>query len=61
MVISLGSLSLKTAPAKEDSKDVASMHTSGITSEDILKEIMDQAYDRFNLDIQDIQVSKLAS
>lgn len=56
MVISLGRLTLKTEPRKDDERDVATMHTSGKTSEDILKEIMDQAYDRFNLDIQDIQI-----
>lgn len=56
MVISLGRLCLKTEPRKDDEKDVASMHTSGKASDDILKEIMDQAYDRFNLDIQDIQI-----
>lgn len=55
MVISLGRLSLTTEPCK-DAKDVVSMHTSGITSEDILKQIMGQAYDRFHLDIQEIQI-----
>lgn len=56
MVISLGSISLKTEPRREDSKDVAAMHVSGVTSEEILKEIMDQAYDKFNLNIDNIQV-----
>lgn len=55
MVISLGRVSLKTEPCK-DAKDVASMFASGIATEDILKQIMDQAYDRFDLDIQDIQI-----
>lgn len=57
MVISLGSISLKTEPRQEDSKDVASMHVSGVTSDEILKAIMDQAYDKFNLNIDNIQVS----
>lgn len=56
MIISLGHISLKTEPRKEGMADVASMHTSGVASEVILKEMMDQAYDKFNLDIQDIQV-----
>lgn len=55
LVISLGRISLTTEPCK-DAKDVASMYTSGVTSEAILKKIMDQAYDRFELDIQDIQI-----
>lgn len=56
MIISLGSILLKTEPRREDSKDVAAMHVAGATSEDILKEIMDQAYDKFNLNIDNIQV-----
>lgn len=55
LVISLGRLSLKTDPCKE-AGDVASLHTSGATSEAIFKQMMDRAYDRFNLDIQDIQI-----
>lgn len=56
MVISLGKLSLTTEPRGEDAKSVASMHVSGQTSEEILKAIMDQAYDKFNLNIDNIQV-----
>lgn len=56
MVISLGSLSLKTEPSSQDAKDIASMHVSGITSDEILKNIMDRAYDKFNLNIDNIQI-----
>lgn len=58
LVISLGQVLLRTEPRKEELTDVAKMHTSGKSSNDILKEMMDQAYDRFNLDIQEIQVSR---
>lgn len=37
MIISLGSLLLKTEPRRNDTKDVAAMHVAGATSEDILK------------------------
>lgn len=57
MIISLGSLIFKTEPSREDTRDVAAMHVAGATSEDILKEIMDQAYDKFNLNIDNIQVA----
>lgn len=57
MIISLGSILLRSEPRREDTRDVAAMHIAGATSEAILKEIMDQAYDKFNLDITDIQVS----
>lgn len=56
MVISLGSISLKTEPSSQDAKDIASMHVSGITSDEILKNIMDRAYDKFNLNIDHIQI-----
>lgn len=57
MIISLGSILLKTEPRREDTRDVAEMHGAGATSEDILKEMMDQAYDKFNLNIDNIQVN----
>lgn len=55
MVISLGRLSLKSEPTS-DRMNVAGMHTSGLTSEDIMREMLEQAYDKFTLDIQNIQV-----
>lgn len=56
MIISLGSILLNTEPRREDTRDVAAMHVAGATSNDILKEIMDQAYDKFNLNINNLQV-----
>lgn len=56
MVISLGKISLKTAP-KDDRKDISMMHSLQFTNEDIMKEVMDQAYDKFRLDIENIQVN----
>lgn len=37
MIISLGSLLLRTEPRRNDTRDVAAMHVAGATSEDILK------------------------
>lgn len=56
MIVSLGSILLKTEPRSEDTKDVAAMHVAGATSEDILKEMMNQAYDKFILNIDNIQI-----
>lgn len=56
MVISLGRLSLKSEPTS-DRMNVAGMHTSGLTSEDIMRKMLEQAYDKFTLEIQNIQVS----
>lgn len=55
MVISLGKISLKSVPT-DDRKDISMMHSLQFTSEDIMKEVMDQAYDKFRLDIENIQV-----
>lgn len=60
MVISLGKISLKTAP-KEDRKDISMMHSLQFTNEDIMKEVMDQAYDKYQLDIANIQVALTVS
>lgn len=56
MVISLGKISLKTAP-RDERKDISMMHSLQFTNEDIMKEVMDQAYDKFRLDIENIQVN----
>lgn len=58
MVISLGKISLKTAP-KDDLKDIGMMHSLQFTNEDIMKEVLEQAYDKFRLDIENIQVTSL--
>lgn len=56
MIVSLGSILLRTEPRREDTKDVAAMHVAGATSKDILKEMMEQAYDNFSLNIDNIQI-----
>lgn len=57
MVIGLGSLSLKTEPTDENVRNIASMHGSGVTSDEILKAMLDRAYDKFILEIENIQVN----
>lgn len=37
MIISLGSILLRTEPGSNDTRDVAAMHVAGATSEDILR------------------------
>lgn len=55
MVISLGRLTLRSEPTTEY-RNIISMHTSGLTCEDIMRTMLQQAYDKFTLDIQDIQI-----
>lgn len=55
MVISLGRISLRSEPTAQ-SRTIISMHMSGLTNEDIMREMLQQAYDKFTLDIQDIQI-----
>lgn len=55
MVISLGRISFRSEPTAQ-SRTIISMHMSGLTNEDIMREMLQQAYDKFSLDIQDIQI-----
>ncbi|XP_055701182.1 intermembrane lipid transfer protein Vps13 isoform X2 [Phlebotomus papatasi] len=56
LVVSLGTLSLLSAPRALETKDVRSMFQSGIKMEDIMQEMMEQSYDVFNLKIENLQV-----
>lgn len=55
LILDLGRVLFQSEP-RIDSKNVASMASSGISSEEILSEMIDQCYDRFKLEIQEIQV-----
>uniref|UniRef100_A0A1L8DVL7 Putative vacuolar protein n=1 Tax=Nyssomyia neivai TaxID=330878 RepID=A0A1L8DVL7_9DIPT len=56
LIVSLGTVTLLSAPRELDTKDVRSMFQSGIKMEDILQEMMVQSYDVFNLKIENLQV-----
>uniref|UniRef100_A0A6B2EM79 Putative vacuolar protein n=1 Tax=Phlebotomus kandelakii TaxID=1109342 RepID=A0A6B2EM79_9DIPT len=56
LIVSLGTVTLLSAPRELDTKDVASMFQSGIKMEDIMQEMMEQSYDVFNLKIENLQV-----
>ncbi|GAB0096265.1 Vacuolar protein sorting-associated protein 13 [Sergentomyia squamirostris] len=56
LIVSLGTMTLLSAPRALDTKDVRSMFQSGIKMEDILQEMMEQSYDIFNLKIENLQV-----
>ncbi|XP_059615380.1 intermembrane lipid transfer protein Vps13 isoform X2 [Phlebotomus argentipes] len=56
LIVSLGTVTLLSAPRALDTKDVRSMFQSGIKMEDILQEMMEQSYDVFNLKIENLQV-----
>lgn len=55
LVVSLGQLLLKTEPRPIEQKSVKRMHEQGISSEEILKELISQSYDKFTFEIHQIQ------
>lgn len=57
IIISLGSLDIKTIPRDDGDRDIKEMHAAGAQQEEILQEMMKRAYDKFSLTINDIQVS----
>lgn len=55
IILDMGNLYVKSEP-RSFSKDVASMAASGADPNAILKEMINQSYDRFNCNISDMQV-----
>lgn len=55
IVLSLGQLTLKTVEQTER-RDVAALYAAGLTAEQVLDEVRSQAYDKFQLNIQNVQV-----
>ncbi|XP_070507341.1 intermembrane lipid transfer protein Vps13 isoform X3 [Chironomus tepperi] len=55
LVVSLGQLLLKTEPRPIEQKSVKRMHEQGISSDEILKELISQSYDKFTFEIHNIQ------
>ena len=56
LVVSLGKLVLKTEPRPLKQKSVRAMHNEGVNSDEILKELISQSYDKFQFEIHNIQV-----
>lgn len=56
VVVGLGELRITSAPRKDTSKDVTSMYHSGKEQNEILQMVMDKAYDRYKVSIENIQV-----
>jgi vacuolar protein sorting-associated protein 13A/C len=54
-VLSLGKLFMQTEPRPLISRDVKAMHESGASQDEILAEMILQSYDKFMLEIQNIQ------
>lgn len=57
VVIALGEFRLTSAPHRNKSKDVVSMFQGGKEQDEILQMILQKAYDRYNVTIENIQVS----
>ncbi|XP_065079310.1 intermembrane lipid transfer protein Vps13 isoform X3 [Ochlerotatus camptorhynchus] len=55
LVLSLGKLLVHTEPRPINQKDVHTMHEEGANQEEILREIIRQSYDKFVLEIRDVQ------
>ncbi|EAT37516.1 AAEL010508-PA [Aedes aegypti] len=55
LVVSLGKLVVQTEPRPINQKDVHTMHDEGASQEEILQEIIRQSYDKFVLEIRDVQ------
>ncbi|XP_055538544.1 intermembrane lipid transfer protein Vps13 isoform X2 [Wyeomyia smithii] len=55
LVVSLGKLLVQTEPRPINQKDVHTMHEEGANQEEILNEIIRQSYDKFVLEISDVQ------
>lgn len=56
LIVSLGRVLIQTEPRSTDQKDVISMASSGFESHQIMDEMLSQCYDKFQLNIQDIQI-----
>ncbi|XP_050092629.1 intermembrane lipid transfer protein Vps13 isoform X2 [Anopheles aquasalis] len=54
-VLSLGKLIVKTEPRPFNRRDVYTMHSEGINQDEILSEIIRQSYDKFILEVRDVQ------
>ncbi|XP_029725509.1 intermembrane lipid transfer protein Vps13 isoform X2 [Aedes albopictus] len=55
LVVSLGKLMVQTEPRPINQKDVHTMHEEGASQDEILREIIRQSYDKFVLEIRDVQ------
>jgi len=56
LVVSLGKLVLKTEPRAKGQRSIRAMHEEGANADQILQELISQSYDKFQFEIQDIQV-----
>uniref|UniRef100_A0A182NLZ6 Vacuolar protein sorting-associated protein 13 n=1 Tax=Anopheles dirus TaxID=7168 RepID=A0A182NLZ6_9DIPT len=55
LVLSLGKLLVQTEPRPINQRDVHTMHGEGVGQEEILSEIIRQSYDKFVLEVRDVQ------
>ncbi|EDW71988.1 uncharacterized protein Dwil_GK10679 [Drosophila willistoni] len=56
VVVSLGQVHVTTTPRQRSSGHIQNLYQSGEHQHDILKNVMDNAYDRFTIEVDDIQV-----
>lgn len=56
LIVSLGTLKVYSTPRSLTSEDVQSMYRDGHKSEEILLTVLEQCYDTFNLNIENVQI-----
>ncbi|XP_059226468.1 intermembrane lipid transfer protein Vps13 [Stomoxys calcitrans] len=56
VVVGLGELRVSSAPRKDNSKDITTLYHSGKEQNEILQAVLDKAYDRYKVSIENIQV-----
>lgn len=58
VIIGLGEFKISSAPHRYKSRDITNMHQVGRDQDEILQIIMENAYDRYNVSIENIQVKR---
>lgn len=56
LVVNLGNIKMYSLPRKLDRLDVKQLHAQGNTQEEILASITENAYDQFNIELNNMQV-----
>ncbi|TDG48268.1 hypothetical protein AWZ03_005223 [Drosophila navojoa] len=56
IVLSMGQVHVTTKPHKRTAEQVRALHEEGVEQKDILKSVMENSYDRFIVEVNDVQI-----
>ncbi|XP_069674534.1 intermembrane lipid transfer protein Vps13 isoform X2 [Periplaneta americana] len=56
LVVNLGSVKITSLPRDRTSPNIRALHSQGTTEEEIMKTMMSQSYDRFRLNLEQMQI-----